>query len=349
MKEWLTHIETCLKQAAPAVLVTVTETKGSVPREVGAKLVVSADKVFGSIGGGHLEFAAIGRARDKLAAETFELPDFQDFPLGPTLGQCCGGFVRVMYEPINAHTAQWMRAIQQPGVGARPIAIVTDTLGQAGMKSVVTPGSVYGAGLPASIVREARVRCDAKSIVGLHRHYLIEPVVDTEPQVYLFGAGHVGKALVDVLSSLPVTVHWIDSRDNEFPPEIKGNTRICISDEPEYEVDAAPPDTIFLVMTHSHALDFNICLRVLEKGGYGFLGLIGSASKRSRFARRLAARGVAEERIQDLVSPIGIEGIEGKQPAVIAVAVAAQVMQLAEQMGTASGQLQLESAADQSR
>lgn len=346
MQDWLTHIEYYLQQAIPAVLVTVVETKGSVPREVGAKIVVSADEVLGSIGGGHLEFAAISHARERIAAGDLDFPDFQDFPLGPTLGQCCGGFVRVMYEPINTCNTQWMEDVQQMDLCNQPVALITDTLCNAGIKSIVTCGLEWGAVLPEPVVREARARCGGQLTAGMYQNYFIEPVMDRQLQVYLFGAGHVGKALVEVLSSLPLKVHWIDSRESEFPGEVKENIRICVSDEPEYEVDAAPPGTLFLVMTHSHALDFNICSRVLKKGGYGFLGLIGSASKRSRFVRRLAARGVAKERIQDLVSPIGVGGIEGKQPAVIAVAVAAQVLQLAEQMRMTTGSFQQATAAD---
>lgn len=341
MKGWLAQIKQLLQDAIPSVLVTVVETKGSTPREVGAKMVISEKEVFGSIGGGHLEFAAINHARHILSVGVENFPAFQDFPLGPTLGQCCGGFVRLMYESTSALKKKWLEYLQQPEMQNVPVAIVTDLdrRENEGLheKTVVTQDYVLGPELPAPIVRTTREKLYGEAQAELNGSYFIDVVAGRRTQVYIFGAGHVGKALVNILSTLPLKITWIDSRDNEFPDGIRDNTKICVSDAPEYEVDFAPPWTLFLVMTHSHALDFNICLRILSKRDYGFLGLIGSAGKRRRFVRRLSARGVPQKRIDDLVSPIGIEGIEGKQPEVIALAVAAQLMQLSARQKSQPG------------
>jgi xanthine dehydrogenase accessory factor len=143
----------------------------------------------------------------------------------------------------------------------------------------------------------------------------------------LYGAGHVGRAIVDVLAGIPCRVQWIDERESEFPPGPgPGHVeRLCV--EPvEAEVAGAPPGAFHLVLTHSHDLDLRITEAILRRGDFGFLGLIGSATKRARFLRRLGERGIAPEALSRLTCPIGLPGIAGKEPGVIAVAVVAQLL-----------------------
>lgn len=143
----------------------------------------------------------------------------------------------------------------------------------------------------------------------------------------LFGAGHVGRAIVRVLADVPCRVTWIDERESEFPtgelpPHIR---RVCV--EPvEAEVAVAAPGDAFLVLTHSHDLDLRITQAILARGDFGFFGLIGSATKRAKFERRLAERGVERERIDRMQCPIGLPGLQGKEPGVIAVAAVAQLL-----------------------
>jgi xanthine dehydrogenase accessory factor len=146
----------------------------------------------------------------------------------------------------------------------------------------------------------------------------------------LYGAGHVGRAIARLLDSLPCRVQWIDAREDEFPdrPSAAHVERLCV--EPVLsEVAQAPGGAFFLVLTHSHELDLALAEAILRRGDFGFFGLIGSATKRARFERRLAQRGVAAEALARLHCPIGVPGIPGKQPEVIAVAVVAQLLQAA--------------------
>ncbi len=143
----------------------------------------------------------------------------------------------------------------------------------------------------------------------------------------LYGAGHVGRAIVNLLAAVPCRVQWIDERDDEFPavelpPHIE---RLCV--EPvEAEVAAAPPGCAYLVLTHSHALDLRITEAILARGDFGFFGLIGSATKRATFERRLAERGFAPALVSRITCPIGLPGLRGKEPGVIAVAAVAQLL-----------------------
>ena len=251
-----------LARGRPAMVVEVARTQGSVPREAGTRMLVSDDAVAGTIGGGHLELKAIEAARRRLADAG--APAELHLPLGPALGQCCGGAVTLSLRPLSAQQlADWP--------------------------------------LPAS-------------------RFTLQ----------LYGAGHVGRAIVRLLHDLPCTVQWIDERETEFPPEPSPAhvERLCV--EPvQAEVDTASPGDFFLVLTHSHDLDLAITEAVLRRADFGWLGLIGSATKRARFLRRLSERGIAREVLARLVCPIGVPGIGGKEPEVIAVAVVAQLLQAA--------------------
>jgi len=146
----------------------------------------------------------------------------------------------------------------------------------------------------------------------------------------LFGAGHVGQAVARLLADLPFKVTWVDSRPGVFPERPGPNINVVDSDDVLNEVRKAPTGSIFVVMTHSHQLDEDICFEVLSHGDFAWLGLIGSVTKRRRFIQRLAQRGIGEKNLAQLVCPVGLSGIKGKQPATIALSLAAQLMHTAE-------------------
>lgn len=148
------------------------------------------------------------------------------------------------------------------------------------------------------------------------------------PHLYLFGAGHVGSALVQVLQQVPCRITWVDERDHLFPASLHDGIQTEATDIPEAIVAAAEPDSYFLVMTHHHGLDLRLCEQILKKQDAAWFGLIGSHTKRVKFERRLQDRGLASTALQNMVCPIGIPEIGGKEPGVIAVAVAAQLLQL---------------------
>lgn len=246
----------------PAIVVEVTQALGSVPREAGTRMLVSAARCEGTIGGGHLELKAIERARRMLAVGDIA-PQSAHYPLGPALGQCCGGAVTLGFSALDAQA-----------VAAWPLAAP--------------------------------------------RFHL-----------QLYGAGHVGRAIVRALAPLNVRIDWIDERDDEFPPDedLPAHTRKIAVDAPEAEVREAPLGAFYLVLTHRHDLDLRIAEAILRRGDFAFFGLIGSQTKRARFIHRFEAMGLAPESIARMHCPIGLPGVTGKEPEVIAAAVAAQLLQ----------------------
>jgi len=149
--------------------------------------------------------------------------------------------------------------------------------------------------------------------------------------IVLFGAGHVGHALVTLLGRLPCVVQWVDERDELFPDEVPANVQIEATDTPEAIVDDAPAGAYFLVMTHNHALDFALAARIMRRRGFTYFGMIGSKTKRVKFERRLIERGVDPERLVDMTCPIGVPGIVDKAPQSIAVAVSAELLRVRSQ------------------
>jgi xanthine dehydrogenase accessory factor len=156
----------------------------------------------------------------------------------------------------------------------------------------------------------------------------LDPLEEPRFHVVLFGAGHVGKEVARILERLPCRLTWIDPRPEMFPPSISSNTRVVIEEEAAWMVDEAPPGALYLVMTHSHALDLEIVERVLKRTDVAFLGLIGSETKAAKFRARLKAKGIDPAR---LVSPIGLLKA-GKHPAEVAVSAVAQLLERRAQM-----------------
>jgi xanthine dehydrogenase accessory factor len=156
-----------------------------------------------------------------------------------------------------------------------------------------------------------------------HRASLPPPV-----HIVLFGAGHVGHALVSLLGSLPCVVQWVDERDGLFPDEVPANVQVEATDTPDAIVDHAPAGAYFLVMTHNHALDFALASRVMRRRDFTYFGMIGSKTKRVKFERRLIERGVDPARMAEMICPIGVDGITDKAPHAIALAVCAELLQV---------------------
>ena len=314
MTEWLPALATRLARGEACVLVTVAHTVGSTPRESGATLLVDTRSSLGSIGGGQLEWLAISAARALL--EVGGPPRLMRLALGPSLGQCCGGIVWLVLERIAPDSAaDWQ---------ARADAVAA---GRGLQRQLATdePASRWKLLDPAQATRST-----AHLLTDGTRWELTHLVAGADFPVILFGAGHVGEAVVRALAPLGARITWVDTRDDIFPPQLPPGVHAVCTDSPEAEVRAAPPGSYFLVMTHSHPLDFALCEAIFARRDFAWLGLIGSASKRSNFTRQLVIRGLDPDRLADLSCPIGIPGIEGKHPAVIALAVAAQLQQVRE-------------------
>ena len=328
--DWLSAALTCLARGKACIMVTVAATEGSAPREAGAKMLVHLDGIAGSVGGGHLEFKAVAEARSLL--QTFAAPraELVEFALGPSLGQCCGGRVTLLFETLTAGALPWLQAWHQTP-GERVLVTRMSPL----TKLVVEPGTPaveIGADLSTALATLARSETPAVLFDhgGEGPCYLLERMVDSRQELYLFGAGHVARALVGILALLPYRIRWIDARADMFPEVLPPNVETDCSGSPRYEVKNAPCGCFYLVMTHSHATDLEICDRILARGDFGYLGLIGSDTKRTSFLRRLRARGHGEAMLNRLVCPIGLPQITGKEPASIAVAVAGELLACSE-------------------
>jgi xanthine dehydrogenase accessory factor len=277
--------------STPCIWVLVAETKGSVPREAGASMVVTATKTMGTIGGGHLELKAIEHARAMLAQHA-DVATQRHYPLGPALGQCCGGAVGLLFAPIDASHRETLAHIE----------------------SIATNGGTFD-------FNRIVDTCETVSIA-----------LRFEPwHVWIFGAGHVGKALVDVLATLPCRVSWVDGREAEFPSVIPSNVQILLCDSPANEVARIPAQAQVLILTHSHAIDLEICFALLKRDDLAYCGLIGSATKAATFRKRFAQRGLTEAAISRIICPIGKHHLQSKHPGVIAVGVAMDLIEKQQQ------------------
>jgi xanthine dehydrogenase accessory factor len=311
MMEWLESLTDWLASELAVVLVTVVQVKGSAPREAGTSFVVSSERTAGTIGGGRLEWEAIKESRHMLA--TPSAPLLRRFALCPSLGQCCGGVVWLLFERIGAeHKSAWDERLAAARDGA---CLWREAASDQ-------PCSSW-----SSITNNDRCVPGAELHLDGAQWRFCQTCGEARFPVVVFGAGHVGAALVRTLAPVGAQITWIDSRENVIPDALPRNVNARWIETPEDAVDAAPRGAYFLVLTHSHDLDLVLCERILRRSDFAYLGLVGSRSKRARFEHRLAARGIEAARIAEMVCPIGIAGIGAKTPATIAVAVAAQLLQ----------------------
>lgn len=297
MREWAAAALAALDRG-PAALVTVLATEGSVPREAGTRMVVSADGSFGTIGGGRLEWQAIDQAR-RLLGEPAGAWRVQDYPLGPLLGQCCGGRVRLVIERLGERG--WIEAVRD---GAEGLAW------RFGAGAIEREREADG--VPSLRWDDARGRKPAPGDT-------LQEAFDDRLPVALFGAGHVGRAVAPLLATLPVALGWYDSREDAAPATI-------VPEEALLDLARGAEGPV-VIMTHDHALDLKLVAAALA-GPTRFIGLIGSATKRARFLSSLRKDGWQEADLQRIHCPVGHPDVVGKEPAVIAVAVAAQLLGL---------------------
>jgi xanthine dehydrogenase accessory factor len=183
--------------------------------------------------------------------------------------------------------------------------------------------------------RSAAVRID--TLGRAQPLLLIEPLNARSFDIAVFGAGHVGSAVVNLLSTLECDLRWIDSRRHIFPERVPRNVQCIETDSPPQEVAALPGRAFYLVMTHSHAIDYDICASILARREFAYCGLIGSVSKRRRFVKRFAQQGIGDAQVKRLVCPIGVSGITGKQPVEIAIAVCAEILRRRDRLAANTG------------
>lgn len=330
---WIDSARMRLSTNAAVVRVTVIGLKGSAPREPGASMLIDATGTVGTIGGGRLEWHAITAARELLRDQRAQPVRITDLTLGAQLGQCCGGRVELWLERLTRDDAAWLSEASRRMRERGGIAITTEVA--AGVVSRRLRRSLSGAHPPA-LQRNAR------------HHILFEIASLERPPLTLFGAGHVGQALVRLLAELQLyAITWVDARAELLPAELPPGVTARVCAQPADWVDAAPATTRFVVMTHDHGLDYELCRRILARSDSCWLGLIGSASKAARFRSRLLRDGVERETVARLVCPIGVPGIASKLPAAIAIAIAAQLLQQSDAGVAASAAAELKDCGGQ--
>lgn len=303
MIEWRDQLPRLAAQG-PVAMISVLATEGSAPRGAGTRMLVTPTSAHGTIGGGALEFRALEQARAVLGHPpgTWRV---QDYPLGPLLGQCCGGRVRLLIEHLDAGALGWLAE-------AAPGRTLETRLMPGGVERHVRDG-------PATALA-------ARGDKPGEGSRLVEVIGTASRPLYLFGAGHVGQAIARHLAGLPLRLAWFDTR-----PAFATTDGVTLV--PENAVAAcvaeAPEEAALVILTHDHGLDYTLTRAALTRPPLAFTGLIGSQTKRARFLARLAREGVCAEARARLTCPIGLPGVTGKEPDVIAVALLAQVLQLA--------------------
>ena len=290
MKVW-GLIERAIRDHGGCAMVSVVDVQGSAPREAWARMVVTPQGFHGTIGGGTLEWRALAVAQGLLGKP--RAVKMIDQALGPDLGQCCGGRVKLAVECFDL----------------------------ADLSSIADFAA-----------RESLGRFDVQGrIPGLD---VTESFGDAHRSVLVFGAGHVGRALILALAPLPFAVTWADPRPDAFPGAAPANATL-ISGDPLDVIAAAPQDSLVMIMSHSHALDLALADAALRNPAIAHVGVIGSATKRARFEKRLREAGVPDAKVEAMICPIGIGSLRSKLPAAIALTVATQLMALDEALAAA--------------
>lgn len=309
----LDAISRAVAREGRVVRVVVAEARGSAPREPGAAMLVWRDGQEGTIGGGALEHEATARARAMLSGPCGASPAalrtgtaaVERRALGPDLQQCCGGAVTLVFEPFG------------PGAPARPS-------GEAGLVARRITGA---AEMPLAVRRRLQAARSGALAVGtaLVEGWLVEPLARPRRRIWVWGAGHVGRAIVAVLAPLPdLAVTWADTDASRFPESLPEGVERVVAADPAALAAFAPREAEHLILTYSHAIDLALCHALLTRG-FARCGLIGSRTKWARFRRRLAELGHPPGAVLRIDCPIGDPSL-GKHPQAIAISVAASIL-----------------------
>ena len=295
---WIDIAREYLVSKGAVVRASLVSVKGSAPREAGASMLITSDEIWQTIGGGSLEFEVMRRAREMLAEPGGSWPrQVIHAALGPDMGQCCGGQVKVLLERFGPDQDQTLAALADCRAVMHPLD-GDQTLSDAGDASI-------------GLARAGKA--------------FVAPVAVPARPVFLYGAGHVGRALAPHLVALGLDLHWVDVTADRFPMVIPPGARRVVAADPALIAAHAPAESLHLVITHNHDLDEAICHRILSDGEFARLGLIGSATKSARFRSRLGKAGIDADALDRLVCPVGLSAITGKHPARVALSIAAGV------------------------
>lgn len=293
-----------LNAGRATALITVVAVKGSAPREPGACMSVTAEQTAGTVGGGTLEWRAIESARALLQSDiTWQ---HQQLGLGPALGQCCGGRVELLIERLDEQDLQWLNTVLDKRINT-------------GLHSTLRPGC-----------RTKQLRHDGNTEVHFEATHsggfeFNQPTQPGHFHLLLFGGGHVGQALLPLLSNLPCTLHWVDSREHTLPPSRPPQLHSEWLEAPTLALQDAPQGSLVMVMTHNHALDFEITAAALNTPAVRWVGMIGSANKRRQLDHYLAKRNLSTT-AHRLACPIGQRHADLRDPAELAIVLAGEIL-----------------------
>ncbi|MGC6517003.1 MAG: xanthine dehydrogenase accessory protein XdhC [Candidatus Puniceispirillaceae bacterium] len=299
--QWPAIVSEALQNGQPVCRIIIASVKGSSPRETATYMFVTASDQKGTIGGGTLEYEAVHFARNTLK----DLPQsgfvrhLQDVALGPDLGQCCGGNVKLVFEAFAPSVMSDIQALMTD----TPSAFVHDLSGQS---------------LPAIAPRTDKS-------AGLSGHHLYMPDQNHPVPLYIYGAGHVGRALINVTHSLGLKRIWIDTDKKRFPDNVPGDVTIVPAKDMSVIASHAPQGAFHIVLTYSHAMDEAIIASLLSKAVFGQVGLIGSKTKKARFTKRLQTAGISSDMISKMHCPVGLAAIGDKSPPHVALSIAGQI------------------------
>ncbi|WP_419904544.1 xanthine dehydrogenase accessory protein XdhC [Kiloniella sp.] len=297
-----------LRENSCCALVTMVEVLGSAPREAGTHMVIRPDGGFhGTIGGGTLEWRVLADAQKLMRHSEAQL-SWKKHALGPELGQCCGGVVKLSIEVFEKS--------QLPEV---QLLAAQESLGPFSTIGHITANKI-------NRMIDPDVSNDLTHVSISSDGHLYESFGQKKRSVYLFGAGHVGRAMMLSMASLDFDLTWIDSRENALPSIVPGNVTKVFTPSPVSTLSKAPDGAFVVILTHSHSLDLDLVNAALSEDRFGYVGVIGSATKKARFRNRLRNAGLGSDTIEKLVCPIGIEGINSKHPAAIAASVIAELL-----------------------
>ncbi len=350
MFDWAKELQILLNLNQSAVMVSIVQVKGSTPREVGTKLIVTSEKTIGTIGGGNLEHQSIKVAQNLLLKKPKQTHQIEHFSLSAGLGMCCGGSLEILFERLNFSDLSWLEPwvnCQQQKQDAILLSVLSKD--QPTKKRVLLKNELLGGQKPAltkflthNVLEMAINMCNSSKFHDQTQYFntqngpaiWLESSPKTLKTLFLFGAGHVGQAVASLLANLDWNIEWLDSRDNcvEAQAIADSSTNISLheTDTPEADIDQAESGCDYLVMTHDHSLDFKLCQQILLKGDFNYFGVIGSKTKRKRFEHRLIDLGFSLEQLNKMQCPIGISGIHSKQPYAIAISVVSQLLRYSD-------------------
>jgi len=252
------------------------------------------------------------------------------------------------------HQHSWLEAATELEGRGETYALVTvlstsgSTPRASGTKMVISHNNIYatigGGHLEYKVIEQARALIKQGKTSQSIEHFQLDASLGQccggstavmfevfscdNLQLDIHGAGHISHALILILAQLPIRIRWIDSRADIFPEQVPSNVQKIVDEEPVQQVRSAATNSAFLILTHNHQLDFELCQAVIKRNDARWLGVIGSKTKSKKFQHRLAHRGFSPEQIQQMICPIGLPQVQGKLPMEVAVSVAGELIEL---------------------